>query len=98
MIGVLVTFTETDGFDRSSVAKIAAEARGTFEGMPGLRSKSFTLDDDGLQARNFYVWDDEERARAFFNQDLVDRVSGLYGVAPKIEFLDILEFVDNSGD
>ncbi len=98
MIGVLVTFTQSDEFDRSSVAKIAAEARGTFEGMPGLRSKSFTLDDGGLQARNFYVWDDEEKARAFFNQELIDRVTGLYGVAPKIEFVEILEFVDNAGD
>ena len=52
MIGVLVTFTQSDKFDRSSVAKIAGEERGTFEGMPGLRFKSFTLDDDGLHARN----------------------------------------------
>ena len=49
MIGVLVTFTQTDKFDRSSLAKIADEDRGTFEGMPGLRFKSFTLDDDGLR-------------------------------------------------
>ena len=97
MIGVLVTFTQTDKFDRSSIAKIADELRGPFEGMPGLRFKSFTLDDDGLQARNFYVWDDEEKARAFFTEELVGRVTEIYGVAPKIEYLDILEFVDNSG-
>ena len=97
MIGVLVTFTQTDKFDRSTLAKIAGESRGTFEGMPGLRFKSFTLDDDGLQARNFYVWDDEEKARAFFTEELVDRVTGIYGVAPKVEYLDIVGFVDNSG-
>ncbi len=97
MIGVLVTFTQTDKFDRSSLAKIADESRGTFEGMPGLRFKSFTLDDDGLQARNFYVWDDEEKARAFFTEELVDTVTGIYGVPPKIEYLDIVGFVDNSG-
>jgi hypothetical protein len=43
------------------------------------------------------VWDDEEKARAFFTKELVDTVTGIYGVAPKIEYLDILEFVDNSG-
>ena len=96
MIGVLVTFTQTDKFDPSSVAKIADEERGTFEGMPGLRFKSFTLDDDG-RARNFYLWDDEEKARAFFTEEIVDMVTGIYGVPPKIEYLDILEFVDNSG-
>ena len=97
MIGVLVTFTKADKFDRSTVAKIAEEERGKFEGMPGLRFKSFTVGDDGVQARNFYVWDDEEKARAFFTDEIVDKVTGIYGVPPKIEYLDIVGFVDNSG-
>ena len=96
MIGVLVTFTKPDKFDRATVAKIADEERGTFEGMPGLRFKSFTLDDDG-RARNFYLWDDEEKARAFFTEEVVDMVTGIYGVAPEIEYFEMLEFVDNSG-
>jgi hypothetical protein len=96
MIGVLVTFTKTDDVDRSTLEKIAAKERGTFEGMPGLRFKSFTIDDDG-QARNFYLWDDEEKARSFFSEEVVDMVTGIYGVAPKIEYLDVLEFIDNSG-
>ena len=96
MIGVLVTFTQTDDVDRSTLAKIAEKERGTFEGMPGLRFKSFTIDDDG-QARNFYLWDDEKKARAFFSEEVVDMVTGIYGVAPKIEYFDVLEFVDNSG-
>jgi hypothetical protein len=96
MIGVLVTFTKPDKFDRATVAKIADEERGKFEGMPGLRFKSFTLDDAG-QARSFYLWDDEEKARAFFTEEVVDMVTGIYGVAPEIENLEMLEFVDNSG-
>ena len=95
MIGVLVTFTKTDK-DRSTLATIAEEERGKFEGMPGLRFKTFTLDDDG-QARSFYLWDDEEKARAFFTEEVVAMVTGIYGVAPKIEYLDVLELVDNSG-
>jgi len=96
MIGVLVTFTQPDEFDRSTVAKIAGEQRGTFEGMDGLRFKTFTLDDAG-KARNFYLWDDEEKARAFFSDEVVDMVTGIYGVAPEIEYFEMLEFVDNSG-
>lgn len=95
MIGVLVTF-KPDKFDRAAAAKIAGEERGTFEGMPGLRFKSFTLDDAG-RARNFYLWDDEEKARAFFNEEVVDMVTEIYGVAPEIEYLEMLEFIDNSG-
>jgi len=96
MIGVLVTFTQPDKFDRSTVAEIAEKERGTFEGMDGLRFKTFTLDDAG-KARNFYLWDDEEKARAFFTDEVVDMVTGIYGVAPEIEYLEMLEFVDNSG-
>jgi hypothetical protein len=47
MIGVLVTFAQTDELDRSTLAEIAEKERGTFEGMPGLLFKSFTIDDDG---------------------------------------------------
>ncbi|MFG2295993.1 hypothetical protein [Streptomyces sp. NPDC048603] len=97
MIGVLVTFTQTDKVDRSTLAEIAGELRGPFEGMAGLRFKSFMLDEDGVRARNFYVWDDEEKARAFFTEEIVEKVTGIYGVPPKIEYLDIVGFVDNSG-
>ncbi|MFD9124766.1 hypothetical protein [Kitasatospora sp. NPDC059571] len=97
MIGVLVTFTQTEKFDRSTLEKLADELRGPFEGMAGLRFKSFMLDEDGVRARNFYVWDDEEKARAFFTDELVDMVTGIYGTPPTIEYLDIVGFVDNSG-
>ncbi|MFD9408022.1 hypothetical protein ACFWBN_13540 [Streptomyces sp. NPDC059989] len=55
------------------------------------------LDEDVVRARNFYVWDDEEKGRAFFTEEIVDKVTGIYGVPPKIEYLDIVGFVDNSG-
>ncbi|WP_328960464.1 hypothetical protein [Streptomyces virginiae] len=97
MIGVLVTFTPTDKFDRATLTKIAGELRGPFEGMAGLRFKSFMLDEDGNQARNFYVWDDAEKGRAFFTKEIVDKVTGIYGAPPTIEYLDIVGFVDNSG-
>ncbi|MFB8238137.1 hypothetical protein ACFC58_16455 [Kitasatospora purpeofusca] len=97
MIGVLVTFTQTDKFDRSALAKIAGELRAPFEGMAGLRFKSFMLDEDGLRARNFYVWDDEDKARSFFTEEIVGKVTGIYGVPPTIEYLDIVGLVDNSG-
>ena len=97
MIAVLVTFTMSDKFDRSSLSKLADELRGPFEGMPGLRFKGFAVADDDLQAKNFYVWDDEEKARAFFTEELVEMVTGVYCAPPTIEYLDIVGFVDNSG-
>ena len=97
MIGVNVTFDYDGDFDRSRVTGVADQARAMFEGMPGLRFKFFTFDEKQSQARNFYVWDSEEAANAFFSEELRQRVTGLYGVAPTIEFVEIAQIVDNSG-
>jgi hypothetical protein len=45
---------------------------------------------------NFYVWDSKEAAEGFFTEELRERVTGLYGVAPAIDFAEIAEIVDNS--
>jgi heme-degrading monooxygenase HmoA len=95
MIGVVVTFQYEDDFDRQRVEKVAAEAAPRFAGLPGLRSKAFTVDVPNERAVNFYIWDSEEAARMFFNDQLVERVTGLYGVHPIVEFVEIAQLVDN---
>ena len=52
MIGVFVTFRYGDNFDERAVRKIAETARVRFEGMPGLRSKAFTLNSEKREAAN----------------------------------------------
>jgi len=42
------------------------------------------------------VWDSEDAARGFFSDALVERVTGLYGVKPTVEFVDVLALVDNA--
>jgi hypothetical protein len=96
MIGVSVVFDYEGDFDRSRVIEVAKNARKMFEGLPGLRFKVFTLDDKQQQAMNFYVWDSQEAAEAFFTEELRERVTGLYGVAPTVNYLEIAELVDNS--
>jgi hypothetical protein len=49
------------------------------------------LDQERQRAANFYVWDSEQAAKDFFTQELRDRVTGLYGVAPRIEFVEIVD-------
>ena len=97
VIGVSVTFQYDENFDRARVVSIAENARGTFEGMPGLRSKVFTVDDGRRRAMNFYVWESAEAARTFFSDEMRERVTGLYGVEPTIDFVEIAQLVDNSG-
>jgi hypothetical protein len=96
VIGVNVSFQYEGAFDRARVIGLADDARATFEGMPGLRFRFFTLDESARRANNFYVWDSEEVARGFFSDELRERVTGLYGVAPAIEFVEIAQIVDNS--
>ena len=95
MLGVFVTFRYGDNFDEQAVRKIAENARARFEGMPGLRSKAFTLNSGKREASNFYVWDSEEAAKEFFTDELLERVAGLYGVHPSIEFVQIATVVEN---
>jgi heme-degrading monooxygenase HmoA len=95
MIGVFVTFRAEDGVDRDRVMGVAGKAAPSFEGMPGLRSKAFTYDPDSRTATNVYVWESEAAARAFFTDELRERVTGLYGVAPEIRFVEIAALVDN---
>ena len=97
VIGVSVTFQYGEDFNHARVVAIADNARGTFEGMPGLRSKAFTVDDAGQRAMNFYVWESADAARSFFSDEMRERVTGLYGVEPTIDFVEIAQLVDNSG-
>ena len=96
MIGVFVSFGYGDDFDEQAVRKIAQTVRARFEGMPGLRSKAFTVSSRKREATNFYVWDSEEAAKAFFTDELLERVTGLYGVRPAVEFVQIASLVENA--
>jgi len=90
MIGVFVSFRYGDNFDEQAVRKIAETARASFEGMPGLRSKAFTVNSGRREATNFYVGDSDDAAKAFFTDVLLGRVTGLYGVRPSVEFVQIV--------
>jgi hypothetical protein len=97
MVGVNVTFDYSGNFDRARVVNVAENARGMFEGLPGLLYKFFTFDEERRRATNFYVWDSKETADGFFSEELRERVTQLYGVAPTIDFVEIAQIVDNSG-
>ncbi len=94
MIGVFVTFRYEDNFNEQAVRKIAETARARFESMPGLRSKAFTVNSAKREATNFYVWNSEDAAKAFFTDELLERITGLYGVRPEVEFVQIVTLVE----
>jgi hypothetical protein len=95
MIATFVTFRYGDDFDEQRVRKVAAAASQQFTGMAGLRSKLFSVSPAQRLATNVYVWDSDQAARAFFSDELRARVTGLYGVAPTVEFAEVAALVDN---
>jgi hypothetical protein len=95
MIGVIVTFRYGADFDAAKLRKVAEMARARFEGMPGLRSKVFTVNPEAREATNFYVWDEVSAAKQFFTDETLARVTGLYGVRPSVSFVEIAALVDN---
>lgn len=96
MIGVFVTFRYGENFDQQALRAIAESSHALFEKLPGLRSKTFTLNPAKREATNFYVWESEDAARAFFTDEIIERVTRLYGVRPGIEFVEIAGLVDNT--
>ncbi len=94
--GVKVTFEYDGNFDRSRVITVAEKARRMFEGLPGVRFEFVTFDEKQQRAVNFYVWETKEAAESFFSDELRKRVTGLYGVPPAIDYVEIAEIVDNS--
>jgi hypothetical protein len=95
MIGVVVTFRCGESFDEKAIRGIAETARTRFEGMQGLRSKAFTFNSAKREAMNFYIWDSEDAAKSFFTDQLIERLTGLYGVRPAVEFVQIATLVEN---
>ena len=95
MVAVFVTFRYGIDFNEAKVRKIAQEASGKFQGMPQLRSKAFTVRPEARSATNVYVWESEAAAKAFFTDQLIERVTGLYGVGPTIEFAELAALVEN---
>jgi len=92
---VIVEFQYGADFDPAQVAGIAREARGRFEGLPQLRQKAFTIDAENRRATNVYLWESEDAARGFFSDELVDQVTGIYGVRPTLTFGEVAELVEN---
>lgn len=98
MIAVNVRFEFGDDFNEVRLQQIAQVARAKFEGLPGLRSKAFTIDAARRQAFNFYVWESEAAARAFLTPQAIEGVAKVYGVIPTIEYLALAALVENRTD
>ena len=77
-IGVSAGFEYDEHFDRARVVAIGENARETLEGLPGLRSEVFTVDDARQRAMNFYVSGSADARKSCFSEEKRERVTRLY--------------------
>jgi len=96
MIAVFVSFRFGENFNATKVRELGESSRAKFEGMPGLRSKLFSVSSELREARNVYVWDDPEAARRLFTPESRERIAALYGAQPIIEWAEVCALVENS--
>jgi len=96
MFGVFVTFDLGAAYDAARLSQLAQAAIPKFRAMPGLVSKTFTLDDEARRAVNFYVWESEAAARGFFSGETIAWVAGVYGVRPTLRFVAVAGRVENA--
>jgi hypothetical protein len=97
VICVFVTFRFGSDFNEVKVRQIAEAASDLFAGMPGLRSKLFSVEPALRTARNVYIWNDATVADAFFTAEMRARIAAIYGVEPLVEFGEVAAWVDNAG-
>jgi hypothetical protein len=95
VIAVFVTFRFGTDFNAAKLHQLAEASKARFSGMPGLRSKLFSISPESREARNVYVWDDAQAARALFTPEMQDRIAALYGVRPLIEYAEVGALVEN---
>ena len=95
MVAAFVTFQYGNDFNEAKVRKLAQEASAKFQGMPQLRSKAFTVRSEAKSATNVYIWESADAAKAFFTEQLLERVTGLYGVRPTVELAQVAALVEN---
>jgi heme-degrading monooxygenase HmoA len=93
MLAVYVTFRLGARFDAEALQRIAAQSAPRFASVPGLRSKTFTVNPARCEAVNVYLWESEAAARAFFTADAIERVSRVYGVRPDLDFAPVVAHV-----
>ena len=95
MIAMYITFRYAEDFSAAKVRQLAQNSRAKFEGMPGLRSKLFSVCPELREAQNVYLWDDAEAAGRFLTPETRNRIAALYGTQPTIQYAEVCELVEN---
>jgi hypothetical protein len=86
-VTVVVDITTPRGLTRPMIEAGMERSKPTYQAIPGLIRKYFTIGDDG-HFGGIYLWTDRAAAQAWFNAAWRTRVVATYGSEPKITYYD----------
>ena len=86
-VGTLVEIPIPAGVSREQILAEFAAAAPTYQKVPGLMRKHFTIGDAGTFG-GVYLWKDDASAHAWFNYAWHERVRKTYGAQARLEWFD----------
>ncbi len=93
LVAVVVIAKIPPGIPRAKVEEGIAGSVPTYQKIPGLVRKSFTVSDDSYGG--MYLWANRAAAEAWFTPEFVAKVKARSGVEPQIIYFDSPVQIDN---
>lgn len=95
MIAVLVSWELESPMYREALVEKFQRRRLLYDGMAGLRSKTYWIDWERGEYGGFYLWETREAAEALYTPEWIEQATAFYGSRPEIRFLEVPVYVDN---
>lgn len=94
LVAVMVVVKTPPGITRAAIDEGFVKAVPTYQKIPGLIRKYFTVNDDGFGG--MYLWKNRAAAEAWFTPEFVAKSKARYGTEPQIIYFETPIQLDNS--
>ncbi|MEZ4521678.1 MAG: hypothetical protein R3A46_08590 [Thermomicrobiales bacterium] len=95
MIAALITFDVETPLSLEEATEKFESTAPNYRGLAHLISKSYIRSQDGGTVGGFYVWDSREAAEEMYAGEWEDKVTGVYGVKPTLQYFDVPVLIQN---
>ena len=95
LVATLVVVQTLPGVTRARIEEGFVKAVPTYQKVPGLLRKYFTVNDTGFGG--MYLWKDRASAEAWYSPAWRARGKAAYGVEPQVTYFDSPVQIDNTG-
>lgn len=93
MYTLTVRFRLPPSTDWNGLRAVVAERARLYEGMPGLRSKAFVLDEASGEYGGNYVWESRAAVEAFLHSETFRGAVSKYG-APDVRVHEVIAYLE----